>query len=160
LLTLIQFIKTKDLQQLISYTDKVFNKMFTQFLSDPDLDEWGIQVIDPQINPLPYYGITNSNGLIGAVSDKMPFKISQTVLAGAYDKYGRGRVDNIVQTMNVMDLELTINGIRFPQLDLLNFRQYIDFKKAQFTGTYSIINKASVSYKYMTLKNNPGTFFL
>lgn len=90
----------------------------------------------------------------------MPFKISQTVLAGAYDKYGRGRVDNIVQTMNVMDLELTIDGVRFPQLDLLNFRQYIDFKKAQFSGSYSVFKKASVSYKYMALKNSPGTFFL
>ncbi len=63
-----------------------------------------MQAIDPQLNLYPYYGITNSNGLIGAVSDKMPFKIRQTVLAGAYDKYGRGRVDNIVQTMNVMNM--------------------------------------------------------
>ncbi len=60
------------------------------------MDEWGYTAIDPQlmVDP-PYYGITNSNGLIGAVSNKMPFKISQTVLAGAYDKFGRGRVDNI-----------------------------------------------------------------
>lgn len=68
------------------------------------MDEWGIQALDPQLSIIPYFGITNSNGLIGAVSDKMPFKLSQTVLAGAYDKYGRGRVDNIVQTMNVMDM--------------------------------------------------------
>ncbi len=90
----------------------------------------------------------------------MPFKISQTVLAGAYDKYGRGRVDNIVQTMNVMNMEVSVDGVRFPKLELLNFRQYIDFKKAEFSGTYSILDKASISYKYMTLKNNPGTFFI
>lgn len=88
----------------------------------------------------------------------MPFKIAQTVLAGAYDKYGRGRVDNIVQTMNVMDMELSVDGIHLPTS--LNYRQYIDFKKAQFSGTYSILNKSSVSYKYMTLKNSPGTFFI
>lgn len=102
--TLGQSLKTKDLQQFITYSEKNFNKIFTQYLNDPDLDQWGIQAIDPQISPFPYYGITNSNGLIGAISDKMPFRISQTVLAGAYDKYGRGRVDNIVQTMNVMNL--------------------------------------------------------
>jgi len=52
--------------------------------------------LDPQLGLYTYYGITNSNGLIGAVSDKLPFQISKTVLAGTYDKYGRGRVDNIV----------------------------------------------------------------
>ena len=104
LLTLVQYLKTKDLQQLIIFTDKSLNKIFTQYLVDPNLDEWGIEAINPQIANYTYYGITSSNGLIGAVSDKMPFKIGQTVLAGAYDKYGRGRVDNIVQTMNVMDL--------------------------------------------------------
>ncbi len=51
---------------------------------------------NPHIANYTYYGITNSNGLIGAVSEKYPFKISKTVLAGAYDKYGRGRVDNII----------------------------------------------------------------
>jgi len=38
LLTLVQYLKTKDLQQLITYTDKAFNKIFTQYLNDPDLD--------------------------------------------------------------------------------------------------------------------------
>lgn len=61
----------------------------------------------------------------------MPFRIGQTVLAGAYDKYGRGRVDNIVQTMNVMDMQVTVDGVKFPSaLNMLNYRQYIDFKKA------------------------------
>lgn len=55
-----------------------------------------MSVLNPQLEEFSYYGITNSNGLLGAVSDKFPFKISKTVLAGAYDKYGRGRVDNIV----------------------------------------------------------------
>lgn len=40
--------------------------------------------------------MTVSNGMIGAVSSYHPLKVSQTVLAGAYDVMGRGRVDNIV----------------------------------------------------------------
>jgi hypothetical protein len=101
---LIQLVKSKDIQELVLLTDKTLTKMFKQTLGDPAVDEWGIQALDPQLNKYPYYGITNSNGLIGAVSDKEPFKLSKTVLAGAYDKYGRGRVDNIVETMNLMDM--------------------------------------------------------
>ena len=43
-----------------------------------------------------YYGVTLSNGIIGAVTSQQPLKIEKTVLAGTYDKMGRGRVDNIV----------------------------------------------------------------
>lgn len=94
------------------------------------------------------------------MSDKQPFKLSKTVLAGAYDKYGRGRVDNIVETMNVMDMEVSVNGVKFPPTAQMNYRQYIDFKRAEFTGTYSILNKASVAYRYMALKSSPGVLFV
>lgn len=43
-----------------------------------------------------YFGITASNGVIGAVSSIRPINVATTVLAGAYDVFGRGRVDNIV----------------------------------------------------------------
>lgn len=59
-----------------------------------------------------------------------------------------------------MDMDLLVNGIRFPPLNELNYRQYIDFKKAEFTGTYSIQNKASVKYRYFALKNSPTVFYL
>ncbi len=52
----------------------------------------------------PYYGISVSNGMLGAISSQQPLKLSKTVLAGAYDTYGRGRVDNILQTFNLLDL--------------------------------------------------------
>lgn len=60
----------KDIKELILLTDKALTKIFKQSLSDPAINEWGIQAIDPQLNLYPYYGITNSNGFIGAVSDK------------------------------------------------------------------------------------------
>jgi hypothetical protein len=153
-------LKSKDIKGLVQSTDNILTKIFKQTLFDPAVDEWGIEAIDPQLNTYPYYGITNSNGLIGAVSDNQPFKLKKTVLAGAYDKYGRGRVDNIVETMNLMDMDLYVSGVRFPPLSQMNYRQYIDFKRAQFTGTYSINDKASVAYRYMALKNSPGTLYL
>jgi len=43
-----------------------------------------------------YFGVAVSNGVIGAVSSIKPLNVATTVLAGAYDIFGRGRVDNIV----------------------------------------------------------------
>ena len=59
-----------------------------------------------------------------------------------------------------MDLDLLVNGVKYPDLIDLNYKQYIDFKKAEFSGSYSILNKASVEYRYLALKNSPGTFYL
>lgn len=50
------------------------------------------------------------NGAIGIVSSNQPFRVKDSVLAGAYDKYGRGRVDNIITTFNGINLELEVNG--------------------------------------------------
>ena len=57
-----------------------------------------------------YYGISVSNGVLGAVSSRFPFQLSSTVLAGVYDKIGRGRVDNLVQTFPALNLEFYFNG--------------------------------------------------
>jgi hypothetical protein len=48
--------------------------------------------------------VSVGNGAIGLVSSKSPLKVKDSVLAGAYDKYGRGRVDNIITTFNGIDL--------------------------------------------------------
>ena len=57
-----------------------------------------------------YAGITVSNGVIGAVSSQRLLKVSQTVISGAYDKNGRGRVDNIVETFPILNMEAYCNG--------------------------------------------------
>ena len=62
--------------------------------------------------------------------------------------------------IKVMDLELFINDVKFPPLNQMNYKQNIDFKKAQFSGEYSVLNQASIKYKYSALKNNPSVFFL
>lgn len=57
-----------------------------------------------------YYGISVSNGVLGVVSSRWPLKLQSSVLAGAYDKIGRGRVDNLVQTFPALNMELYFNG--------------------------------------------------
>lgn len=59
--------------------------------------EWEKKITNLEnYDPNQYFGISVSNGVIGAVSSIRPLKVAKTVLAGAYDVFGRGRVDNIV----------------------------------------------------------------
>ena len=57
-----------------------------------------------------YFGITVGNGVIGAVSSIKPLSVGTTVLAGAYDVFGRGRVDNIVETFPALQVSLGVEG--------------------------------------------------
>src|ERR1700760_321033 len=73
-------------------------------------DPWVIKA--DKIDAANYYGITVANGMIGVVSSPEPFKVKNVVLAGAYDLYGRGRVSNFLNSFNLLNMYLEINGKR------------------------------------------------
>ena len=73
-------------------------------------DAWKITA--EQIEPSSYYGITVANGMLGLVSSPDPLKISRVVLGGFYDIYGKGRVNNFLHGINMLDTELQINGTK------------------------------------------------
>src|ERR1700746_2764075 len=72
--------------------------------------EWTVTA--DKIDPANYYGITVANGMIGIVSSPEPFKVKNVVLAGAYDLYGRGRVSNFLNSFNLLNMYLEVNGRR------------------------------------------------
>src|SRR5215469_18341500 len=84
-------------------------------------DPWIIKA--DKIDPANYYGITVANGMIGIVSSPEPFKVKNVVLAGAYDLYGRGRVSNFLNSFNLLNMYLEINGRRIDAKNISNFRQ-------------------------------------
>ncbi|XHR95532.1 hypothetical protein ACFJIV_02165 [Mucilaginibacter sp. UC70_90] len=57
-----------------------------------------------------YYGETVANGAVGIVTSNSPFKIQDIVLAGAYDLYGRGGVDNFLRNFNLLNMNFRIDG--------------------------------------------------
>lgn len=69
-------------------------------LAAADDADWTITAA--RIDPANYHGITVANGMIGLVSSSEPMKVKDVVLNGAYDSYGRGRVDNILKGFNFM----------------------------------------------------------
>src|SRR6201991_5149160 len=94
----------------------------------------GIWIIKAdKIDPANYYGITVANGMIGIVSSPEPFKVKNVVLTGAYDLYGRGRVSNFLNSFNLLNMYLEINGKRVGTGNISNFKQQLDMQHASFT---------------------------
>ena len=84
-------------------------------------DPWRISA--DKVDPNNYYGVTVANGMLGIVSSPEPFKVKSVVLAGAYDQYGRGRVSNFLNSFNLLNMYLEVDGRRLAGRDASNFRQ-------------------------------------
>jgi len=118
-------------------------------------DPW--KIVADKIDPSNYYGETVANGMIGIVSSAEPLKCKTVVLNGAYDQYGRGMVSNFLQSFNLVNMNLDIDGHRIASGDAKNMRQVLDMKHASFTSTFDYADKATVSYTYYALRNLPYT---
>jgi trehalose/maltose hydrolase-like predicted phosphorylase len=126
----------------------------------------GAQTADPwriaadKVDPNHYYGATVANGLIGIVSAPVPFQVKSVVLAGAYDQYGRGRVSNFLNSFNLLNMYLEVDGRRLGPQDATNFRQELDMQRAALTTTFDYADKATVRYTYYALRHLPFTVLL
>lgn len=121
-------------------------------------DPWKITATN--IDPLKYYGVTVANGMIGMVSSPEPFKIKDVILAGTYDLYGRGRVSNFLNSFNLLNMYLEINGRRVEVKNISNFKQELDMQHACFNTTFDYGDEASVKYTYYSLRQLPFTVLM
>lgn len=121
-------------------------------------DPWVIKA--DKIDPANYYGITVANGMIGIVSSPEPFKVKNVVLAGAYDLYGRGRVSNFLNSFNLLNMYLEVDGRRLDAKMVSNFKQELDMQHAAMTTTFDYGDKASIKYTYYSLRQLPYTVLM
>jgi trehalose/maltose hydrolase-like predicted phosphorylase len=121
-------------------------------------DPWRISA--DKVDPNNYYGVTVANGMLGIVSSPEPFKVKNVVLAGAYDQYGRGRVSNFLNSFNLLNMYLEVDGHRLDARDARNFRQQLDMQRASLTTTFDYQDKATISYTYYALRHLPYTVLL
>jgi trehalose/maltose hydrolase-like predicted phosphorylase len=121
-------------------------------------DPWTVKA--DKIDPANYYGITVANGMIGIVSAPEPFKVKNVVLAGAYDLYGRGRVSNFLNSFNLLNMYLEIDGRRIDAKNISNFTQELDMQHAGFTTTFDYGDKATIKYTYYSLRQLPFTVLM
>lgn len=121
-------------------------------------DVW--KIVADKINPSDYYGVTVANGMIGIVSSPNVLRCKDVVLNGAYDQYGRGRVSNFLQSFNLVNMNMDIDGRRIGNADATNMRQVLDMKHASLTTTFDYADKATVSYTYYALRHLPYCVFV
>ncbi len=131
----------------------LFQNLFAQ-----NINPWVIKA--DKIDPANYYGVTVANGMIGIVSSPEPFKVKNVVLAGVYDQYGRGRVSNFLNSFNLLNMNLDINGKRLDAKAASNMQQQLDMQHASFTTTFSYGDEATVKYTYYSLRQLPFTVLM
>ncbi|MHC1774657.1 MAG: glycoside hydrolase family 65 protein [Lentimicrobium sp.] len=117
------------------------------------VDPWIIKA--ENINSSDYYGITVANGMTGVVSSPQPLKVNSVIQSGTYDLYGRGRVSNFLNSFNLLNMQLDINGRRIDAGSVKNFKQELDMRSAAFTGKFDYENEAGVRYTYYALRHLP-----
>lgn len=116
-------------------------------------DPWKITSTDPQ--PDNYYGVTVANGMLGMVSSARPLQTDKVVLAGSYDKFGRGRVSNFLNGFNMLNASISIDGTTINRSNISHFTQTLDMKKAMHTSSFSFGQKAEVTYSFLALRQLP-----
>lgn len=117
------------------------------------LNPWKITV--DSIDASKYYGVSVGNGMIGIVSSPEPLKVGTVVLAGTYDLYGRGRVNNLINNFNLLNTRIIINGKSINASNVKNFHQELDMKSGTFSGSFNYLDIAEVRYSYCALRHLP-----
>ena len=108
-----------------------------------------------QIDASDYYGATVANGMLGLVSSPEPLRISHAVQGGLYDLYGRGRTSNFLHGINVLDVELRIDGTQITASTAEAYTQTLDMRHGTFRGTFGFGRKAHIEYEYTALRHLP-----
>ncbi len=106
-----------------------------------------------------YYGLTVANGVLGLVSSRTPLQMSEVVLNGTFDTYGRGRVSNIQKVFSFANFQLRLNGKTVNQRNVEGFTQSLNMQTGILTTQFTVPNIAKVSYIVTSLRHLPYTAY-
>lgn len=115
-------------------------------------DPWRLEA---NIGTDKYYGETVANGMLGLVSSDEPLKTTSTVLAGCYDKFGRGEVSNFLAGFNFLNTVLTVDGVTVGKDNVSEYSQALDMRNSVFEGDFKYKDKARVKYQIVSLRQLP-----
>lgn len=102
-----------------------------------------------------YYGATVANGMIGIKSSLQPLQTEHMIMAGAYDKYGRGNVDNILMAINFMNVVLVVDKDTISLSNISHYQQSVHFKEGYFSGSFDVSDKLHLEYQIYALRHLP-----
>lgn len=108
------------------------------------------------INPDRYFGAMIANGMIGIVSAPEPMRVKDVMLNGVFDRYGRGRVSNILKGFNALNLDLFVNHHHLRGDNVREYKQSLDMRRAILLTTFET-EEVSVEHEMCALRNLPYT---
>ena len=114
-------------------------------------DEWVVRADAKDFLNERYYGVTTANGMVGLISSPEPFRMNETVLAGVYDYFGRGRVLNFLPNICPINLEVKLGGTKLNKNNVSDYTQTIDMRNGEFVGQLTF-GGSRVVYRYCALR--------
>ena len=112
-------------------------------------------IVAEDIDASNYYGITVANGMIGLVSSPVPMEVSDVIINGVYDNYGRGRVENILTGFDYVNAYLAIDARRISAQNISNYEQVLDMKQAALVTSFDYEKKATIRHSMRALRHLP-----
>ncbi len=98
-----------------------------------------------------YYGVTSANGVIGLISSPKPFAVKEVVLAGIYDHFGRGRVNNFLPNISPINVDFKFDNQKFDNKKISNYTQTLDMRTGEFVGSLDY-DGTHMTYRYCALR--------
>ncbi len=126
---------------------------FTGKANSNELDQspWHIVATD-QAN---YNGIALSNGRIGIIPSKSPFKTESIILNNVYEKSSKFRVSRLLKGINFANLGIVIDGDTVDASNISNWKQVLNLKEAFLTTSFQFKGKAEIEYSIFALRGMP-----
>ncbi|MFU8813604.1 MAG: glycosyl hydrolase family 95 catalytic domain-containing protein [Balneolaceae bacterium] len=133
----------------------IVSLLLLPFVAHAQDSGWVLEADD--IDPNNYFGITSANGMVGIVSSAEPLKVSDTVLNGVYDFYGRGRVSNILRGFNFAGMNLDVNGERINRNNISDMHQRLHMRNSTIETTFTHNGLVDVTHTVRALRHLPFT---
>lgn len=112
---------------------------------------WHITVTDKTV----YTGIALSNGRIGIMPSKLPFKVESIILNNVYDKESDQGVSKLLKGIDFTNLEMVIDGDTISEKNISGWKQRLDMKQACLTTSFFFRDKAEITYTMYALRGMP-----
>lgn len=101
-----------------------------------------------------YNGVSMANGQIGIVTDDTPLRTKAVILGGVYE-FGKDGVSKIVQGIEFLNINLSINGEEISGNNIQNWEQRIYMKEGYSTTSFQFKHLAKIKYSILANRALP-----
>lgn len=113
---------------------------------------WQLHAVDIQA---PYAPAPMANGCIGILPQKEPFAVEHVMLNHVFDAASPHVVSRVMRGINPFCLSMKIDNKKVDTLNISDWQQTIDMRRAVHQTSFHTLEKADVSYELCALRNLP-----